>query len=721
MKISEDRRGMAGGVDLVALWETGDGLGGAPVFKGKAKPGANRWVRRAGALSMNWAAVAAGLMVLTLVPFLAQEGSRPPALNEGSPLDGVLGVDPFVAEAGAGAMSPGFPSDGSDVERAQDPSLMVLGPERPGVATAAAPASAPTGPAPKAAGATDWAAALKNAVRTAAPAAVKRAGLPSPSARLAGALKAIAAGAGSSASKASSSPSEALRLSAPSSKDLLSAFKASDSLQLRRSEPLLRSLARGGPVTSGAQGGVAFPSSLPSSARPAGGSASENLRDAVSAFGSPSANGQGGAGPAVFDGGKGPGANPAGVAKAPGESLEFMRKKMEMEKEMDLKYAKRKYNELGRQEMLDKVNAESAAKMKETVAGKMIDGAFGLAQKAMGGEGGGKGGGGGESAVEAHEKAEAARRKYDGRVAALRGEAGHVSQQGGLAEATGDEYSGKQIAPHVKHAGLVGSQAAQANEAASQSLAQAGGARGGAIQEIGQVNSATGQQIQAMQNYTGAQRERINRWEIESFSPGGSKGNMLEVQADGKSPLSKAQERQQKAKQAEQVAAANAASAPPGVSPDVKAVEKIVRDPKVQRQSKANSTITEVPVKLGGLNGNVAGTNADGQGVIALANNATGVTAAAREAAATALNKAEGVRGGLKSLDPTIDATEGQLATLSGIYRLNQFINPSAAEAAKGKFIMIKEAVRGPFEAQAGQLPAVQETHQQAQAKLGLK
>ena len=46
MKTSEERHYAPGGVDLVALWETGDNPGGAPVFKGKAKPGANRWVRR---------------------------------------------------------------------------------------------------------------------------------------------------------------------------------------------------------------------------------------------------------------------------------------------------------------------------------------------------------------------------------------------------------------------------------------------------------------------------------------------------------------------------------------------------------------------------------------------------------------------------------------------------------------------------------------------------
>lgn len=712
MKTSEDRRGMAGGVDLVALWETGDNLGGAPVFKGKAKPGANRWVRRAGALPMNWAAVAAGLMVLTLVPFLAQEGSRPPAANEGLGADGVLGVDPFVAEAGAGAMSPGFPSDGSDVVRAQDPSLMVLGPERPGIAAAAAPSSAPTAPAAKPAGATDWAAALKNAVRTAAPAAVKKAGLPSPSARLTGALKALAGGAGSSASKAVTSTGEALRLSAPSSKDLLSSFKAMDSLQLRRSEPLLRSMARGGSVPSSiSQGGANFNSS----ARPSGGaSASENLRDAVAAFGSPSANGQGGGGPAVFDGGRGPGANPAGAAKAPGESLEFQRRKMEMEKEMDLKYAKRKYNELGRQEMLDKVNAESAAKMKETIAGKVIDGAFGLAQKAMGGEGGGKGNE--ESASAANQEAKAARQRLDGSAASL-GERGasraNVAQ--GLTSG-GDRYLAPGMAPIVQGAATKAQLGFKSMGAASGQFAQLNAALDKANMNIVKANDATESLIQLEDKYIGGVQQRIGGWQLPGFKDMDVAGNMLETRIDAKGPLGNAANGESTAKHLLSAAQGAAGSSPSDMNSEVTRMQALTAT--VKEHAKLNRTLSLAPGEIGKDNAALTSTVADGQSMISAGAKAVQLTGGARKIAESTYTNAESVRDQLKAFENLADAKAMELQGLSATFDAQI----TAQDYAGANLTMIKfTAAKTPLQAQVTTLsqltPPVHQQLGQARSK----
>lgn len=714
MKTSEERHYAPGGVDLVALWETGDNLGGAPVFKGKAKPGANRWVRRAGALPMNWAAVAAGLMVLTLVPFMAQEGSRPPALDEGSPLDGVLGVDPFVAEAGAGAMSPGFPSDGSDVQRAQDPSLMVLGPERPGVATAASPASAPTDPASKASGATDWAAALKNAVRTAAPAAVKKAGLPSPSARLAGALKALAGGAGSSASKITTGPGEALRLSAPSSKDLLSSFKAMDSLQLRRSEPLLRSMARGGSTPSSiSQGGAAFNSS----ARPSGGAtASENLRDAVAAFGSPSANGQGGGGPAVFDGGRGPGANPAGAAKAPGESLEFQRRKMEMEKEMDLKYAKRKYNELGRQEMLDKVNAESAAKMKETVAGKLIDGAFGLAQKAMGGEGGGKGGGD-DSAVAANERAEAARRRLDGSSETLGQNGNALESKGQELIRTDDKVLGRRLGRPVENSGEMLNQAKAAHLKVSAKLGETDKSLDLSHKAIAKGNEATDKQVQGIQKYVDATGQRIDGWNIDLFNPGSPAIGQLAA-PDAQGPLGEAGGKLSQAKGQHGQAIAAASLAPPTLAPNVKAVDGVIGSIPASQRSRFTS-FDSLRSEMAAREGELQGAIRDAQTAIGQRAVALEKSAAAKEAAGGVSQEASGLKTDLQQFEASLGQAIPGLSKLSVDYNLLKVTQPSAAQGLKQIFDATKQQASAGLQARAAKIEPLRQKLKEAERKLG--
>ncbi|TPW21697.1 MAG: proteophosphoglycan ppg1 [Elusimicrobia bacterium] len=718
MKTSEEKRGAVGGVDLVALWETGEGLGGAPVFKGKAKPGANRWVRRAGGLSMNWAAITAGLMVLVLVPFMAQEGSRPPVLDEGSSLDGVLGVDPFVAEAGAGAMSPGHPSsDGFDAPRSQDPSLMVLGPEGPAVVTAASPASAPTAPASKPAGPTDWATALKNAVRTAAPAAVKKAGLPSPSARLAGALKAIMGGAGSSASKSSS---EAPRLSAPSSKDLLSSFKAMDSLQLRRSEPLMRSLAKGGPTISGAQGGATFPTS----SRPTGGSsASENLRDAVAAFGSPSSNGQGGGGPAVFDGGKGPGANPAGVAKAPGESLEFQRRKMEMEKEMDLKYAKRKYNELGRQEMLDKVNAESAAKMKETVAGKMIDGAFGLAQKAIGGEGGGKGGGGDESAVAAKERADAENRKL-GQSAQGTGEGGRsLGEQFRQAAQTKDKVIATDVAPPLGSGAGKMTTAGQGQNTAKATLDQASSSLGMAHDAIRGANQASELQEQGNKAFTQAAQTYIQALNIQAPPPPPPGGQALNVPADAQGPLSKANAGRQKAEASIGQASQLAATLPQDLGNESGKLTQVINQRVGRGHASTYGAFNQTVGELGKHEATLQVGNRQASASIESYGETSAKTAMAQQSAEAAFKEAANLKTELQIFDMQMQSQSEMLREIAKAYKLVQFNpNPLAqAEARKleGAFESIKGGLQSNLQSKAQKIPAVDQKIQEAKKKLG--
>lgn len=711
MKTSEERQGMAGGVDLVALWETGDNLGGAPVFKGKAKPGANRWARRAGGLSMNWAAIAAGLMVLTMVPFLAQEGSRPPALNEGPGGDSVLGVDPFVAEAGGGAMSPGYPSDGSDVERAKDPSLMVLGPERPGIATAASPASAPTAPAPKQAGGTDWASALKNAVRTAAPAAVKKAGLPSPSARLAGALKAIAAGAGSSASKSSSEP---LRLSAPSSKDLLSSFKAMDSLQLRRSEPLMRSTARGGSTPSSiSQGGATFNSS----ARPSGGaSASENLRDAVAAFGSPSANGQGGGGPAVFDGGRGPGANPAGVAKAPGESLEFQRKKMEMEKEMDLKFAKRKYNELGRQEMLDKVKAESSAKMKETIAGKMIDGAFGMAQKAMGGEGGGKG----QSAVESAERAEAERQRMPGARAPLQDSGEKVGQA--AEQVKNDRYLGSKFTPPLQAVSAKARLAGSASENADAVLENGNRSVIEANKATAQANASTERQVAAAEKYAEAAKARISAWNIQMFNPGAPVGQMLGQESDAQKHLAQSDRSRQVTDQSIQTAQAILNAAPQTTQPEEQAMTRAVGQVAAASRDD-NPSLGAAPDAVRQVGGRLGVSNGTTRQAIASTREASASSADARQLAGMADTGARSLRSSLMGFDQEMNTTAKTLKGLSMQYQealIPKPLYPDYVQMSllEGQFFGLKTQTDISLEARKAQIPQVKEQLKSAKTRL---
>ena len=691
MKTSDERHGHADGafgVDLVALWDTGDGLAGRPMFRAKAKPG--RLGRRIAGLPFNLAGAAAGLMVLALVPFLAQEGSRPTAFDEGFGSEAPLGSAPFLAEPGSGVMSPGRTYDGEEAPRSDDPLAMVRFAE----AASNAAASAPAPTATKRPDRTDWVSALKNAVRTAAPAAVKRAGLPSPSAKLAGALKGIMGGAGSSASKSSV---EAPRLSAPSSNDLLSKLRPSDSLQLRRSEPLLRSLAKGGPTASASQGVATFPSS----ARPAGGaSASESLRDAVSSFGSPSANGQGGGGPAVFDGGRGPGANPAGAAKAPGESLEFTRRKMEMEKEMDLKFAKRKYNELERGQMLDKVNAESAAKMKETVAGKLIDGAFGLAQKAIGGgEGGGKGNE--ESASAANQEAKAALQRLDGSNASL-GKRGtsraNVAQE---LTAGGDGYTAPGMAPIVQGAATKAQQGFKSLGAASGQFAQLNAALDKSNTNIVKANDATESLIQVEDKYIGAVQQRIGGWQLAGFADNDSAGSLLETRIDAKGPLGNAANGESAAKQLLSASQGSAAGAPSDMNSEVNRMTKLTNAPTIRRQAMENRTLSLAAPEISKDNAALTSTVADGQTMISAGAKAVQLTGGARKAAETTFTNAESVRDQLKAFEDNADAVASQLQGHSIAFDKAMALgNLPAAKAAMAAF----EAARAPLLAQAATL-----------------
>lgn len=246
---------------------------------------------------------------------------------------------------------------------------------------------------------TNWKEALSSAAAQGASKAGRAASLPKPSAKLSGALKglsALSSGGGASSGAALAAP----KLEAPSSKGLTGTPERISTLSRVTATPDFRGEAsRGVSMAGGPEPARSSFDGRPGSAAGAGEFLLPTSRPAAggalasSGGGIPSMDGA--------SGDKGPGVSASQDQRQMGESLAFQQKKMEMQKAVDLKWAKKQYNELDKRKMQDQINAQTQSQLAlkaVDIAGQLANTALQAALQGGQGQGGGGGGAGGGGA-----------------------------------------------------------------------------------------------------------------------------------------------------------------------------------------------------------------------------------------------------------------------------------------------------------------------------------
>lgn len=354
-----------------------------PSFKAARKPeeawpslGASLPLRGGGTLGLRErlktlgpreiAFILAGISVLMMAPLAEYFLTSPPEtdgiLARGFDRKGPLFEDgTSLFEAGTGGFSPGaLIGEAADVItplNVRDPSALIMGPgavQRPpaGAPPPRAPAARPEG----------WKEALSEAATAGAKAGTRAAPkLPKPDAKLAGALRGLSALSG-----ATSGGGPAFRLEPISASNVPNRAKDSAALTRSQAVPGFRGPASRSPATAGAEG-----------LKDAGfrqadvlnrGQASNALQTAAGQ----SIPGEGGAG-SPGGGPGGGGAEKAAEAgagkdsKTLGESLGFLRAKMEMERAVKRKHDKLDWAQLGRRKMIEELMFKTAI---ESLLGK---------------------------------------------------------------------------------------------------------------------------------------------------------------------------------------------------------------------------------------------------------------------------------------------------------------------------------------------------------------
>ncbi|MFH2202140.1 MAG: hypothetical protein ABIJ96_03410 [Elusimicrobiota bacterium] len=339
------------------------GLGkGSPKMKVRGLPGGATIVDRLKNLRRkDMGFIAAGLSVLMMAPvaehFMMTPQEEKGALTGGFDQKGPLFPDgTTIYENGTGGFSPGsLIGAGTDVItplNVRDPAALVMGPgatQKP-----AATASPATEPPPKE---SNWKDALSQAATRGAKQATKSAKLPKPNVKMAGALRGLSALSGSSHGGGSSYTPPGL-----SAANVPNKARGSNSLTRSQAVPGYNGAARRSNSSSGS------PESLRNSAGRQGdmfnqGGAATALDNASKTQIPGGGQGGGGGGPSNGAGGKSPGGSNVKESKSLGESLEFMRLKMEQEKALALKWKIKEWNTFGRQKM-----------MEEKVIGMAMDG-----------------------------------------------------------------------------------------------------------------------------------------------------------------------------------------------------------------------------------------------------------------------------------------------------------------------------------------------------------
>jgi len=382
--------GKKSGAAVVPTWggpgAGADKLAGAPMFRGAGAMAGKKSLmgRLKGLKTKDMAFIAAGLGVLVMAPLaeylISDSGDGAATMSEGFDRKGGFFAEPQdLYEAGVEGIAPGGLM-GRDTDvitplNVRDPSSLIMGPggqeEKP---APSAVIDEPKRDAPK--DDTDWKKIIDSA-KSGVKAATKKVKLPRPNAKLAGALSGLKGLAGGGNTRAS------LSLAAPRTPGAQAPGSAGTSLSRTQAVPGFRgaggrSLTGGGGQTSGGFGRASNPGGTTGQSASSYGGI--NGGGTGTGFGRP-----GGQGTPT----KNPGGNSTKDNKTLGENLAFLRAKMNMEKAIDLKWAKKRYNELERKKMLEQMAAQTAQQAFMKILDRLLKGGE------KGKDGGGSGGGGG--------------------------------------------------------------------------------------------------------------------------------------------------------------------------------------------------------------------------------------------------------------------------------------------------------------------------------------
>ncbi|MBI3296605.1 MAG: hypothetical protein HYZ75_00460 [Elusimicrobia bacterium] len=384
-KKKDDDKG--GAVAPLPMWSSapGDKLAGMPMFRGASMRTNSLLGRLRNLKTKDVAFIGAGLAVLIMAPLaeylVSESGDSAATLTPGFDQKGGVfpnGSDP--AEMGIQQLARGgLLGENPDVitpANYRDPSslIMAFGGEKQEPPPAATPTPDVKRDAPKD---NVWDRVVDSA-KAAGTSVSRKVGLPKPGGKLAGALSGLRGlASGSSGAKSNN-------LAAPDSKGLFSSPRGSNALTQSQAIPGYR--GAGARSMAAGSGGNGF------DGRRGGGSGSGGGGQAGDVTGGGVSGGGKVTGGSAADGD--PTKNPSGSStkdnKALGENLEFLRRKMLMEKEMDLKFAKRRYDELERKKMIEQTLVQTAQQAFLKILDKLLEG-----KKKE--EGGGGGGGGGPS------------------------------------------------------------------------------------------------------------------------------------------------------------------------------------------------------------------------------------------------------------------------------------------------------------------------------------
>jgi len=326
--------------------------------------------------------IAAGLSVLLLAPIAEHMISSPEdqggTLQQGfsAPGNGLFGGDnPY--EPGMANIAPGnLPGQGTEVVtplNVRDPASLIMSPG--GEEKKPVPQIEP----PKTTAQPDrgWNDALASAAKKGVSKAAAKAHLPMPNSKLA---KISGLGSPSGGTHAS------LNLAAPTGAGLFSSPNSQDHMARVSAIPGYNGAGRRS--NAGGTGGAISGFGGRTGGGGSGGSASESMPGGISGGGS----GMSGGLPWSADPSKNPGNNGASgnisINITQKEDLAWLRRKMEMEKAVDLKWAKKKYDQLERKKMLEQLAAQTAQQAFLKILDKLLEGAKGGGDDAGGGAGG---------------------------------------------------------------------------------------------------------------------------------------------------------------------------------------------------------------------------------------------------------------------------------------------------------------------------------------------
>lgn len=717
------------------VWGT-PGLAGRPMYRVYAAPGLSAWQRFRRRWGPDAPLLSLGLAALILGPYFAAQLDAPEA-EEGAgtlfSMESRRYADPRVPEHGLFmGMSPGgLPGEKERTGVAgggADPLAWVV-PMGAGEAAEEEPESEPR-KNPE----TDWKSALKNAVRPAAKAAVKKAGLPVPHRKLAALAGKLAEKLNGSAA---SSAQAAARLPAPTLAGLAYKPVVQDSLPARAGRgTFLAKAGRGageGPAAGFPAGSDRRPGAVAGSA--------EFLRDAPAAMGGPAARfvpggGHGGAGDAE----KGPSPSSAKDARTITETLAAMKAKLEMQKAVELKWAKKKYNELEKRQMLDKTAAESSARMAEQVVGKVLEGAFALSQAGMaktgggegggaaaeggGGSGGGSGGGGGGSSGDSSTACGANKEAAEAQKGLAAGEAGlgaagqRLARAAGTLQSSSDRFLAPKLSPVFSSAGGKLSRADGAYSQAGDALGKTQQELAQANETVGQANAANGRAEQALAAALDQEGRRVSQWRVDSFTPG--QAAKLGAQDPQAQRLQEAQGRQDEARKALETAERSAGAAPTDIQAERARLAGVLAAPDVSAQGGSYPALGQVGAELDAAGGTLARTRADFAEARAAAETAVEKSQDAAEQATEADRLAAERRRGVEQLQERLKSDERRLAELSRAYRQAKDAgDPDAAEQARRDFERVKEQAESRRAAERQKLDALRQRLEEARRVLG--